>query len=117
MKVRATEYEILIRLNHISTEKGVALTYAHKLFFLKLLKYAENLGSFSYEGLSIALSVQELSKALEVPLRTTIQSLKKLVSCGALERRVEKKTFPRSVTITVIPKNMYDKEIDYETND
>ena len=117
MIVRATEYEVLVRLNHIATKKKVALTYAHKLFFLKLLKYAEKLGEISSDELSVSLAVQELSEVLDVPLRTTIQSLNRLVSCGALERRVKKKTFPRSVTVTVIPKIMYDKEKDYETND
>ena len=110
MMVRATENEILVCLNRIATGQGVVLTHAHKLFFLRLLECADKYGQQSLYGLSVTLSVQELSVQLAIPLRTATQSLNRLVSCGALERQDGEKTFPRSATITTIPKNIYEKE-------
>jgi len=115
--VRATDIEILSRLTKLANGKGVALTYAHKLFFLRLLDYASKTGGQSECGLTVALSVEGVSKALETPLRTSIQSLNRLTSCGALQRKEGEKTFPRSPTITTVPKYLYEKEIQHETDD
>lgn len=108
--VRAAENEILSCLTKEAGRKGVVLTYAHKLFFLRLLDYAEKTGEHTENGLSVTLSVQGLSEALKVPLRTTIQSLNRLTACGALVRTEGEKTFPRSPANTVICKNFYEKE-------
>ena len=108
--VRTTENEILSRLTKAAKGKGVVVTYAHKLFFLRLLDLAERTGNKTDNGLSVVLSVQELSEALQIPLRTTIQSLNRLTACGALLRTEGEKTFPRSPTITTIINNFYEKE-------
>jgi len=115
--VRATDIEILSRLMKLANGKGVALTYAHKLFFLRLLDYASKTGGQSECGLTVTLSVEGLSKALEIPLRTTIQSLNRLTACGALQRKGGEKTFPRSPAITSIPMILYEKEIQYDADD
>ena len=104
--VRATENEILSSLTKEASSKGVVLTYAHKLFFLRLLDYAEKAGENTENG----LSVQGLSEALKIPLRTAIQSLNRLTACGALIRTEGEKTFPRSPTITVVCRKFYEKE-------
>lgn len=115
--VRASENEILARLVKSSNEKGVVLTYTHKLFFLRLLNLAEQTERGVNNELTVDLSVQELSEALHIPLRTTIQSLNRLSACGALKRTEGKKTFPRSPTITTVLKEFYIKENNYEAND
>ena len=99
--VRATENEILSSLTKEASSKGVVLTYAHKLFFLRLLDYAEKAGENTENG---------LSEALKIPLRTAIQSLNRLTACGALIRTEGEKTFPRSPTITVVCRKFYEKE-------
>ena len=108
--VRTAENEILSCLTKEASRKGVVLTYAHKIFFLRLLDYAEKTGKHTEDGLSVTLSVQGLSEALKIPLRTTIQSLSRLTACGALMRTDGEKTFPRSPADTVICKNFYKKE-------
>lgn len=108
--VRATENEILSSLTKEASSKGVVLTYAHKLFFLRLLDYAEKAGEHTENGLSVTLSVQGLSEALKIPLRTTIQSLNRLTACGVLIRTEGEKTFPRSPAVTVICRKFYEKE-------
>lgn len=105
--VRATETEILLRLTRAAKESGVVLTYAHKLFFLRLLDLAERSGEYTDDGYSVALTVQELAESLRIPLRTTIQSLNRLTACGALLRTDGEKTFPRSATITTIAAKFY----------
>lgn len=108
--VRATENEILSSLTKEASSKGVVLTYTHKLFFLRLLDYAEKAGENTENGLSVTLSVQGLSEALKIPLRTAIQSLNRLTACGALIRTEGEKTFPRSPSITVVCRKFYEKE-------
>ena len=108
--LKKDDNEILASLNQEARETGVPLTYAHKLFFLRLLNYAEKLGVLETEGYSVTLSVDDLSLTLEVPRRTTIQSLQKLTMCGALIRSEEKRTFPRSVAKTILAKKIYEKE-------
>lgn len=109
--VRATETEILSRLTKEASGKNVVLTYAHKLFFLRLLDFACKAGERSENGLSVTLTVSELSEALEIPLRTTIQSLNRLTACGALQRTSGGRAYPRSPTkTTTIMKFFYDKE-------
>lgn len=86
-------------------------------FFLHLLNLAEQTEHGANNKLIVDLSVQELSEALHIPLRTTIQSLNRLTACGALKRTEGKKTFPRSPTITTVLKEFYIKENEYKAND
>lgn len=106
----ATENEILSRLTKESNKKGVVLTYTHKLFFLRLLKYAGVAGESLDDGFSLSLSVKELSEVLEIPFRTTVQCLNRLSACGAIQRTEAIKTFPRSPSKTLVCKNFYEKE-------
>jgi len=108
--VRTTESIIFSRLTKAAKSSGVVLTYTHKLFFLRLLDLAESMRHDADHELCVTLSVQELSKTLEIPLRTTIQCLNRLTACDALKRTGGEKTFPRSPTTTTINKKFYEKE-------
>lgn len=88
----------------------MVLTYTHKLFFLRLLNMAVSKGYDTQNGLAVDVSVQELSQVLNIPMRSTIQSLNRLSACGAIGRVAGEKTFPRSTTITTIEKSMYECE-------
>jgi len=107
---KASEKEIFSRLARAAEAEGIVLTYTNKLFFLRLLNFAEQ-AEYDEDGeLTVDLSVQGLSEALRIPLRTSIQSLSRLTACGALCRIEGKKTFPRSSTITTINKIYYLKD-------
>lgn len=107
---KAKEAEILSRLTKEALANGMSLTYMHKFFFLRLLDYAEKNGEYTEMGLSVSLSVTELSQALKIPLKTVSYSLKNLLSCGVIYRLDGEKTFPRSPSMTIINKKIYEKE-------
>lgn len=109
-KYKAKEAEILSRLTKEALANGKSLTYMHKFFFLRLLDYAEKNGEDTGAGLSVSLSVTELSQVLKIPLKTVSYSLKNLLSCGVLYRVDGEKTFPRSPSMTIINKKIYEKE-------
>lgn len=108
-KVEATEREILSRLTKMASEKNVNLTYSHKLFFLRLLEYADAQDNDTPEGLTVYLSVKDLAKTLNVPFRTTIQCINRLTTCGAIRRYNELVGWGRSPSETVINKSIYEK--------
>ncbi|BAL01905.1 hypothetical protein OBV_p-00500 (plasmid) [Oscillibacter valericigenes Sjm18-20] len=103
----ATDTVILSRLTSAAKEHNVVLTFTHKKFFLRLLNVADSNGYDADGNLFVEASVQELSKLLNIPARTTMQSITRLVECGALRRIAGVKTFPRSPTETVILKQFY----------
>ena len=83
---RIEENVVLSRLTQAANEKGIILTVAHRVFFLRLLNLAIRTGYDEDKGLFVELTVKELSKALHTPCQTTMQSLKNLSDCGVLER-------------------------------
>ena len=105
----ASESQILRRLTAAANEKGVTLTYTHKVFYLRLLSFASRTGRESADGVVVSLSVQQLADALQVPLKTTTQSLNRLTACGGVLRTKGEKTFPRSPAETTIVKSFYEK--------
>ena len=112
-KTRASENVILSRLTQAGKEHEVGITYTHNFFFLRLLDYAEQQGKETEDGLSVTVSVQELARILDVPLRTTIQSLSRLTACGALQRKkAGKGAVPRTPIETTLVKRFYQKEED-----
>ena len=113
--VRVTESEILFKLTKQANKKNISLTYGNKLFFLRLINYAKENGEYNKkDGLFVTLSVKGFSEVLNVPLRTVIQSLNRLVACSALKRVEEKKTFPRTPMKTIIGKKFYYYEYEKE---
>lgn len=110
MSKKLTEKELLFMLSAEAEKSGVNLTYTHRIFFLRLLEYAERNGVEEADGFRVALSVAELSRVLDISLRTTTQSLNRLAACGALQRITERKTYPRSPTVTFIEKKYFVKE-------
>lgn len=104
-----TENDIIEKLQSTAINKGVNLTYTHKLFFLKLLDYAKEHGESCPEGMQILVSVSNLSKKLSISPRMVTQSLQVFRECGIIQRRAGEKTFPRSISTTVLKKEFYDE--------
>jgi DNA-binding MarR family transcriptional regulator len=100
-----TDAEILERLNKAAKEKGIVLTYTHKLFFLRLLNLCASEGRETENGLEITKSTQQLAVALNISPRAVTQSLKRLLDCGAILRRVGEKPFPScyAYVTTIVP--------------
>lgn len=110
---RMTDFEIMERLQDAASGCDAKLTYAHKLFFLKLLAYADGRGESCVgctEGIRFSMSVREFSDRLSVPQRTVMQALRALEDCGIILRRAGRKAFPRGRSITVIKKGYYEKQ-------
>lgn len=104
-----TDNEIIENLQSTAANKGVNLTYTHKLFFLKLLNYACKYGYVCPEGIKVFMSVADLSKYLSVSRRMVSQSLKVFTDCDIILRCEGEKTFPRSTNITILKKEYYEK--------
>jgi len=85
-----SEAEILIRLNEAANNAGVILTYTHKLFFMRLLKYTIDNGCENY---TVTFSLTNLSKTLNMPTRTLVQCLSRLTACGAIIREPASELF------------------------
>lgn len=113
----AAEAEILSRLAEAAAISGVDLTYMQKVFFLRLLDYAEKYGESIQGGLAVYLSVADLSKTLDVPARTVSYSLKSLTSCGALSRTGGEQSFPRNPSVTIINRQIYERKKENESDD
>lgn len=106
--VNKTENEIIGLLQAAANEKGINLTYTHKLFFIKLLGYAQKYGEHCPEGIMVRVSGQDLAKYLSISRRMVAQSLNAFVSCDVILRREGEKTFPRSTNATIIRKEYYE---------
>lgn len=102
-----TENEIIERLQSTAVSQGVNLTYTHKVFFLKLLDYAKIHGERCPEGMQVLMSVSNLSEKLSISPRMVTQSLQVFRKCGIIQRREGEKTFPRSISTTVLRKEFY----------
>lgn len=104
-----TDAEILERLNIVAREKGVHLTYTHKLFFLRLLNLCESEGCETKNGLEITKSTQQLAVALDISPRAVTQSITRLLDCGAILRNVGEKPFPSCYAyVTIISPAFYE---------
>lgn len=115
-EVRATETEIMSRLTQAAKENNVVLTHAHKIFFLRLLKYATKNGNTVDAGMEISKTVADIAEIINIPVRTVIQSINRLCKCAAIQRVEPKGTFPRSPAKTIVNKKFYEKEISDENS-
>lgn len=106
---RQNDCEIMECLQAAAKDKGVNLTYANELFFLRLLEYGQAEGENCQKGIKVVLSVGDMSDRLSISKRTVISSLHNLSICGAIFRHKEKNTFPRSKSITIINKLFYEE--------
>lgn len=108
---RATDLEIMERLQAKALSCGTHLTYTQKLFFLRLLSYADSQdNSLCPDGLCVSLSVNEMVSTLNVTKRMVIQSLRILSDCGILLRyKGATNTFPPVASITVLKREFYER--------
>ena len=105
-----TEEIILINLNKIAQQKEINLTYTHKAFFIRLLKYAMENGVESDEGYTIDKTGKELAKLLDTSFRMVTQSIQVLTKIGVIERIKGEKTFPRTSTKTIVYKSIFSRK-------
>lgn len=108
---RATDLEIMERLQSKAASCGTHLTYTQMLFFLRLVTYADSQeDSICPEGLCVSLSVNELVSTLHVTKRMVSQSLRILSDCGILLRhKGEKNSFPPVPSTTILRKEFYER--------
>lgn len=105
------ESVILLKLSAAAKEHDVILTYAHKLFFMKLLNYIDGFCGGSDCNYSIALSSDELCRVLNTPIRTLCQSFDRLAKIGAITRKPsEEKSFPIKPFMTIINQDFIVRE-------
>lgn len=105
-----TDEIILIKLNKIAQQKEVKLTLTHKIFFLKLLKYAIENGDELVGGYSITKTERELSEILGISFRMVTQSIQVLLKCEVIGRIPGEKKFPRSPIKTIVYKSILEGE-------
>lgn len=101
--------EIMEQLQSEALSKGVKLTYTQKLFYVRLLRYGLEYGNVCPEGISVSLSVDELTSQLSISKRMVIQSLRVLCDCGILLRYKGEKSFPRVSNTTVLKREFYER--------
>lgn len=104
---RADDEVIFARLNRISREKTVSLTYTHKVFCIRLIDLTMKEGEPCREGYKICKTEREFSNLLNISARMVTQSIEKLYNCGVIMRIDGKKTFPRSPSITILKESIY----------
>lgn len=102
-----TDNEIMKRLQASALAYGVRLTYAQKVFYLRLVAYAAVNGESCPEGLKIYLSVNEMAAFFDISKRMVTKCLRIFTDCGIL-LRYNGMTFPRSA-ITIIKKEFYER--------
>lgn len=107
-----TDEIILIRLNKIAMQHGVKLTITHKMFYLKLVKYAIENGQCLDDMYIIEKTEKELSKILEISSRMVTQSLQVLIKCGVIDRIKDENNFPRKASKTIIYKEIIEKGVE-----
>ena len=106
-----TDEIILIKLNKVARQKGVKLTLTHKLFYLKLVKYAVDNGEWLPDRYIIEKPEKELSEILGISFRMVTQSLQVLTKCGVIDRVKGERSFPRTPNKTVIYKELFEDDI------
>lgn len=107
--VKLTDNEIMERLQGEALGKGIKLTYTQKLFFVRLLRYGLEQGNVCPDGISVSLSVNDMTHQLSISKRMVIQSLRVLSDCGILLRYKGEKSFPRGADTTVIKSEFYER--------
>lgn len=103
-----TDNEIIETIQAAAGEKGINLTYTHKLFFVKLLTYACKYGQNCPEGIMVIMPIKDLAEHLSISSRMVSQSLKVLCDCGIIMRYMGEKSFPRGISRTIIKKEYYE---------
>lgn len=104
-----TDNEIMEQLQSEALGKGVKLTYTQKLFYVRLLRYGLEHGILCPDGISVSLSVNELTRQLSISKRMVIQSLRILCDCGILLRYKGERSFPRGSDTTILKKEFYER--------
>lgn len=106
IEVASTD-ELINRLNTVSNQCNIKLTFADKKTFINIIDYAVTHGEYTNEGLRIRISENDLSNIVGFSERTITQTLKKFVTLNVIIRkRGEDKIYP---FITII-KNEYIKK-------
>jgi len=92
--MRATDLEIMERLQLRANDCGKRITFTHKLFFFRLVDYAISENNVAGDGLRVSLSEDEMASTFDISKRMVTQSLRVLSDCGILLRyRGAKKIF------------------------
>ena len=84
--MRATDMEIMERLQSRASACGIRLTFTHKVFFLRLVDYAISVNDVVGDGLRISLSEDDMAATFAISKRMVTQSLRVLCDCGILLR-------------------------------
>lgn len=84
--MRATDMEIMERLQSSASACGIRLTFTHKVFFLRLVDYAISVNDVVGDGLRISLSEDDMAATFAISKRMVTQSLRVLCDCGILLR-------------------------------
>lgn len=84
--MRATDLEIMERLQSRANACGKRMTLTHKIFFLRLVDYAISLNDVVENGLRISLSEDDMAATFDISKRMVTQSLRVLSDCGILLR-------------------------------
>lgn len=84
--MRATDLDIMERLQSRANDCGKRMTLTHKIFFLRLVDYAISVNDVVGDGLRISLSEAEMAASFGISKRMVTQSLRVLCDCGILLR-------------------------------
>lgn len=84
--MRATDLEIMERLQSRANDCGKRMTFTHKIFFLRLVDYAISINDAVRDGLRVSLSEDEMAASFDISKRMVTQSLRVLNDCGILLR-------------------------------
>lgn len=98
------EEMMLIKLNKIAREKGHKLTYTHKMFYIRLVKFAKENGEERDDCYVVEKTERELSEILDISPRMVSQSFKVLSECNVINRIKGERSFPRKNSKTIIYK-------------
>ena len=97
-EIQLTEADILARLSQAANNAKINITFHVKLFFLRLLKIAQQ----DEGGYYINKTVAEIANAVEMPTRTVSYCLKQLSNCGVLYTDGRNKPQSRRINADVI---------------
>jgi len=91
--MRFSEAEIVKRLTEAAAAAGCKLTYSHKMFFLRLLDFAEQ----DSQGYYVQRTVSDIAKVCRLAERTVSDSLKQLAAAGAVRTETRGKPSLRRI--------------------
>lgn len=94
--------DILAKIQTVSQEKGIRLTYTNMMVYLKLIEYAKKNESAAvnyYNSVRFSVTTVGLAKYCSVAPRMITDTLNKLSECGIIKYKINK---PKPSIVTLL---------------